>query len=84
MKRQRAKSVFAEPAEHQMEAKKKKVTLDDMHVEFSAKYNSPNRGLKPSTDRQLRDPPPKAVPEGREFFEELKAILQEKKNAKKQ
>lgn len=82
MKRQRVKSMFADRAEQQTGAKKKKITLDDMHLEFSAKYNSPNRGLKSSANRQLREPPPNVVPEGRKFFEELKAKLQEK-NSKK-
>lgn len=80
MKRNRSKSMFVELAEQQLEVDKK--TMDDLHEEFSAKYNSPNRGLKPSADRQLREPLPMDVPEGREIFEELKLKLQAK-NAKK-
>lgn len=78
MKRQRAKSMFDEPAKQRGAGNNK--TLEYLHLEFSEKYQSMNRGLKPSADRQLREPA--VVPESRKIFEELKAILRAK-NAKK-
>lgn len=80
MKRQRAKSMFDEPAKQRGAGNNK--TMEDLHLEFSEKYQSMNRGLKPSADRQLREPLPAVVPESRKIFEELKAILRAK-NAKK-
>lgn len=75
IKRQRAKSMFVELAERQMGTEKKKTTMDDFHLEFSAKFNSPNRGLKSSADRQLREPKSKDVPQCRKIFDEFKVKL---------
>lgn len=60
----------------------KKKTIVDLNVEFSAKYNSPNHGLKPSADRQLREPLPKSTSDGCKIFEEFKAKLVARKAAK--
>lgn len=56
----------------------KETTMDDMHLELSGKYESPNRGLKPSTERQLSDPIQKPVSDFQKMFEEFKARLQAK------
>lgn len=73
-KRQRAKSMFVQAKD----PTKKKTTMDDMHLELSAKYGSPNRGLKRSTERQLSDPLPKPVSDFQKIYQEFKEKLQVK------
>lgn len=55
-------------------------TIDDMHLEFNEKYNSPNRGLKPSSERRLRGTPPKKLSACEKIHEELMLKFAEKKN----
>lgn len=74
-KRQRAKSMFAEQPSGSC---KRKVTLDDLHVEFSAKYNSANRGLKPRHECQLSKPQPDTASEFQKIYDEFKAKLNAK------
>lgn len=76
MKRQRAKSMFVDQAERRMETAKKKSTMDDFHLEFAAKFNAPNHGLKPSANRLLRQVKPKDVPKSQKIFDEFQAKLQ--------
>lgn len=71
VKRQRAKSMFAERAN--------KFTIDDLHVEFTEKYSSPNRGLKPGNGRQLLEPRPKPLSECQRIHGELQAKLAAKR-----
>lgn len=54
-------------------------TMDDMHLEFNTKYNSPNRGLKPSSERRLRETPPKKLSACEKIHAELKLKFAEKK-----
>lgn len=52
-----------------------KLTLDDMHREFSIKYGSQNHGLKPiPIVRRV----PKPTSDSQTIFQEIKAKLQEK------
>lgn len=53
-------------------------TIEDMHTEFNQKYNSPNRGLKLSTERQLGKTPPKKLSACEKIYEELKLKIVEK------
>lgn len=73
---QRAK--HCEPTEHEqlVEANKNIVGMTDMRTEFLAKFNSPNRGLKPSSVRHLRELPPTNTPPT--IFDEFKAKLKAK------
>lgn len=80
-KRQRAKSMFVEPNVQPNNVCKDidQFTLDEMHFEFSARYASPNRGLKPSTSRQLPEPQSKPVFEWEKLGCELTTKLSTRK-----
>lgn len=54
------------------------LTVDDMHSELAERYNSPNRGLKPSSLRQLTELQTKPLSDNEKFFIELRAKLAEK------
>lgn len=79
VKRQRAKSMFAERNWQPGNTREKKSTIDDMHLELSARYNSPKKGLKPSTERQLPELQPPPLSEFQKIYNELKAKLAAKK-----
>lgn len=81
-KRQRAKSMFIVPAVPSNNVDIKKFTMDDLNLEFTKKYKSHNRGLKPGPERQLREPPPQKMSECQKIYEEFKAKLQAKKMSK--
>lgn len=74
--RNRVKSLFIEkPNQFDNE---KKLTMDDLHIEFNKKYSSPNRGLKSNFPRQL----PKLQPqlsECQKIYNELNAKLAAKR-----
>lgn len=55
-------------------------TMDDMHHELSEKFNSPERGLRPSTNRQLPEPQPKPLSEFQKIYNEIKTKLLAKKS----
>lgn len=79
MRHQRSLSLYAEPAPKNTD--KKKATIEDLHIEFFEKCNSPNRGLKPGHQRKL----PVAEPEPKSDFQKLQEQLKAKirsKNAK--
>lgn len=71
-------SKHCERTEHvqPVEANKKVVGMDDIHTEFFAKFNSPNRGLKSNSARPLRDLPPTNTPPT--IFDEFKAKMMAK------
>lgn len=71
VKRQRAKSMFVERSHSQSV----KFSMDDMHHEFTARYNSPNRGLKSNADRQLAEAQPQPLSDCQKIYNELKARL---------
>lgn len=71
--RQRAKSMF-------VETNKMNYTMDDMHVEFKERFNSPNRGLKPGTERRLSKLQP-VHSECQNIYDELQAKLAAKRAA---
>lgn len=75
--RQRAKSMFVEKNSQSNEVK---YTMDDMHVEFKQKYNSPNRGLKPGTERRLSKLQPEHS-QCQNIYEELQVKLATKRAA---
>lgn len=75
VRRERAKSMYVERPLQFNNAGRKKMTMDDMHSEFSEKYNRPNRGLKPGSDRQLPEPQPRPIPECQKILNELKTKL---------
>lgn len=58
------------------------ITLDDMHFELAERYNSPNRGLKPSSSRQVAELQTKPLPDNEKFYIELRAKLTEKMSKK--
>lgn len=74
--RQRAKSVYVESVQLN-DSNESNVTMDDLHFEFRGKYNSPNRGLKPVSVRQLPEAQPKPTSQFQliynEFLEKLAA-----------
>lgn len=72
--RQRAKSVFMERTCHQNGAK---FTMDDLHVEFINKFNSPNHGLK--VMNELQNSYPKQPTQCENIFMEFQAKLAAKK-----
>lgn len=77
VKRQRSKSMYAERTTNDTPAKTR-FTIDDMHLEFKTKYNFRNRGLKPSSERQLSEPKPQAMSVCQKIYIEMKAKLAEK------
>lgn len=58
------------------------ITLDDMHFELAERYNSPNRGLKPSSSRQVAELQTKPLSDNEKFYIELRAKLTEKMSKK--
>lgn len=71
--------MFVEPIKQATTVCQNNSTLDDMHVEFSAKYARFNHGLKPSTSRQLPELEPQPISEWQKLHEEFKAKLDAKK-----
>lgn len=77
MIRRRAKSLFIAKTDQSIKNDNKS-TMDDLHIEFNKKYNSPNHGLKPSADRQLPKMQPQLT-DCRKIFDELQAKLMVKR-----
>lgn len=77
-KRQRAKSMFADPSLQLNVAGQKKMTLDDMHAELATEYGSYNRGLRPAQEREMPEPLPKKTTECKRILEEFMAKVQAK------
>lgn len=73
--RQRASSMYADVVNPPSNGNEKKATLDDMHVEFFKKCDSPNRGLKPGHQRRLPDAEPKPLSDFHKMHEHFKAKL---------
>lgn len=82
IRRQRAKSMFVDRPVQPHEDEKN-ITLDDMLMEFRKRYNSFNRGLKPSSDRRMPPPPSKPLTPCEKIFNEMKVKLAAKRNAQK-
>lgn len=82
IRRQRAKSMFQDRSEQPIDLNEKAFTMDDMHSEFKAKYNRPNRGLKPSDHRQLDEPQPQALSQRQRIYQELQAKIAAKATKK--
>lgn len=82
VRRQRAKSMFVESNDENDEtvANEGKPTMDDLHMEFRGRYDSPNRGLKPAKERQLPDTPAKPISQFQKVYNELMEKLAAKKN----
>lgn len=59
-----------------------KFTLDDMHVEFTGKYNRQNKGLKPCDSRELPEPQAEPLSEFQKMFIKIRAKI-DAKNANK-
>lgn len=77
--RQRALSLYAEKAPKDTAEKK---SMDDMHIEFFNKLNSPNRGLKRGHQRKLPDVEPKPMSDFQKIHAEFIAKIASK-NAKR-
>lgn len=79
--RQRAKSMYIETAQLN-DSNGNTFTMDDLHLEFLGKFNSPNRGLKPVSVRQLAEAQPKPISQFQKIFNEFKEKMAAK-NAQK-
>lgn len=82
MRRQRAKSVFVESILEPNDANDGNVTMDDLHMEFRGRYNSPNRGLKLASERQIPEAQPKPISQYQKIYDEFVQKLAAKKNNK--
>lgn len=82
VKRQRAKSMYTERAVRPQKDGGKNVTIDDLNLEFNERYNRPNRGLKPASDRQLPQLPSKPITQYQKIFNEFLEKVAAKENKK--
>lgn len=79
VKRQRAKSMFVDRTCQPNNAGQNQFTMDDLHVEFTERYSSPNRGLKPSNQRHLSEAQPQQLSDSQKIYNELRAKLAARK-----
>lgn len=69
--RRRAISMYVDSVKIAQE----KPTMNDMHVEFLQKCNSPNRGLKPGNQRILPALKPETLSDFQKLHNEFKAKI---------
>lgn len=80
VRRERAKSMYLErPLQDDDNTANRKNTLDDMHLELAERYSRSNRGLTPSSERQLAEPQPKPISEFQRIYNEFLEKLAAKK-----